>query len=90
MHLILYNARKFEKRYEILSFKSLLNIVIKWEEYDEFVLEWCSPNYTIIRIVLLAKMLKIQILYEHKLKAHKYNRLACQSYCDLSEFTFVL
>ena len=26
---ILYNARKFEKRFSILSFKSLLNTVIK-------------------------------------------------------------
>ena len=94
MLLILYIERKFKKHSEILHFKSLSNTVIRWEKYDEFILELCSLKYAISKKLFLHKCSKFRYYINvnlHRLKKmHKYNRWACQSYCYLSEFTFML
>ena len=78
MLLILYNARKCAKYYEILSCKSLLNDVMKWETCDQFGLEWYLLNYANVSK-------SISYIY-----AHNTDITSTQVYTDLKTHKYII
>ena len=88
---ILYNARKFEKHSEFLSFKSLLNAVIEMGKYDEFALKRCSLNYAIIKkTISCINVQNWDITTQIYTNVKRFKQKTLQNYCHLSEFISVL